>query len=227
MLKVLYEDNHIIVVVKPFNLPTQEDSSGDSDLLNKVKEYIRVKYNKPGEAYIGLVHRLDRVAGGVMVFARTSKAASRLSKQIRDREFTKEYITVVEGKPKAEKGLMQDYLLKDSNTNTVSVVPKNKKDAKEALLKYELQEYRDGISLCLVDLMTGRPHQIRVQFSSRRHPIWGDGKYGSSIISKKGIALWSNILEFEHPTTKEKMRFEISPPNVEPWNKFKTLNDIN
>ncbi|MGL5440677.1 MAG: RluA family pseudouridine synthase [Filifactoraceae bacterium] len=227
MLDIIYEDNHVIVVLKPFNVPTQEDSSGDLDLLSMVKEYIRVKYNKPGEAYIGLVHRLDRVAGGVMVFARTSKAASRLSKQIRDREFAKEYLTVVEGKMSSESGTMKDYLLKNSSTNTVTVVSKGKNDSKEAILKYELQEHRDYISLCKIELLTGRPHQIRVQFSSRKHPIYGDGKYGSSIISRKGIALWSKLIEFEHPTTKEKMRFEASPPNIEPWNKFKTLNIVN
>jgi len=221
MLNVLYEDNHIIVVEKPFNMPTQEDESKDKDLLTVVKEYVKVKYDKPGDVYIGLVHRLDRVAGGVMVFARTSKAASRLSEQIRNREFYKEYLTVVEGQLKSEKSLLIDYLQKDKDTNTVKVVNKNVKDAKEAKLKYEMIETKDRLTLISVDLLTGRPHQIRVQFSSRNNPIWGDGKYGSNYKSRKGIALWSHKIEFEHPTKKEKMTFAVEPPLVEPWDKFK------
>ena len=205
MLNVVYEDNHIIVVEKPFNMPTQEDESKDRDLLTEVKDYVKVKYDKPGDVYIGLVHRLDRVAGGLMVFARTSKAASRLSEQIRNREFHKEYVTVVEGQIKSEKSQLVDYLKKDKDTNTVQVVNKNVKDAKEAILKYEMIESKDNLTLISVDLLTGRPHQIRVQFSSRKNPIWGDGKYGSSYKSRKGIALWSRKIEFMHPTKKTKM----------------------
>ena len=164
MLNVVYEDNHIIVVEKPFNMPTQEDESKDRDLLTEVKDYVKVKYDKPGEVYIGLVHRLDRVAGGLMVFARTSKAASRLSEQIRNREFHKEYVTVVEGQIRSEKSQLVDYLKKDKDTNTVQVVNKNVKDAKEAILKYEMIESKDNRTLHSVDLLTGRRHQIRVQF---------------------------------------------------------------
>lgn len=226
MLNVLYEDNHIIVVEKPFNIPTQEDESKDKDLLTMVKEYVKVKYDKPGDVFIGLVHRLDRVAGGVMVFARTSKAASRLSEQIRERNFHKEYLTVVEGKLKNERALITDYLFKDKDANTVRIATKNTKDAKEAKLKYEMVEHRDGLSLVSVDLLTGRPHQIRVQFSSRKNPIWGDGKYGSSYRSRKGIALWSHKIEFEHPTKKNKMVFTLEPPLVEPWDKFKVNRNM-
>lgn len=221
MLNVLYEDNHIIVVEKPFNMPTQEDESQDKDLLSEVKQYVKEKYQKPGDVYIGLVHRLDRVAGGVMVFARTSKAASRLSEQIRNRTFHKEYQTVVEGNLKAERSTLIDYLKKDKNSNTVTVVNKNVKDAKEAKLSYELIEAKDGLNLISVDLHTGRPHQIRVQFSSRKNPIWGDGKYGSIYRSRKGIALWSHKIQFEHPTTKKLMTFVLDTPRVEPWDKFR------
>ena len=189
MIKVLYEDNHIIVVEKPFNIPVQEDESGDADLLNMVKEYVRVKYNKPGEAYIGLVHRLDRVAGGVMVFARTSKAASRLSEQVRNRTFEKEYLTIVEGDIRSDSSELVDFLRKDGNTNTVYVVQSAAQGAKEARLRYDLLESKNGLNLLRVDLLTGRPHQVRVQFSSRGNPILGDGKYRSSFQSKKGIAL--------------------------------------
>lgn len=226
MLNVLYEDNHIIVVEKPFNMPTQEDESKDPDLLNAVKAYVKEKYDKPGDVFIGLVHRLDRVAGGVMVFARTSKAASRISEQIRNRTFYKEYYTVVEGRLKSEKSLLVDYIVKDKNANTVSVVNKNVPEAKEARLKYEMLEYKDNLTLCSVDLLTGRPHQIRIQFSSRKNPIWGDGKYGSMYRSKKGIALWSRKIEFEHPTKKEQMVFIMDPPDVEPWNIFRAQRNL-
>ncbi len=226
MINVLYEDNHIIVVEKPFNVPTQEDDSKDMDLLRMVKEYVRVKYNKPGEAYIGLIHRLDRVAGGIMVFARTSKAASRLSEQIRNRKFEKEYLTVVEGTMKSDSAELIDYLVKDNNANTVKVVKKEHSGAKEAKLRYDLLEFKENLSLIRVDLLTGRPHQIRVQFSSRNCAIWGDGKYGSSYTSKKGIALWSYRISFEHPTRKEKMTFELFPPNVTPWNIFRAVENM-
>lgn len=226
MLNVIYEDNHIIVVEKPFNMPTQEDESKDKDLLTVVKEYVKVRYDKPGDVYIGMVHRLDRVAGGLMVFARTSKAASRLSEEIRNREFYKEYMTVVEGHIKAEKAQLVDYLKKDKDTNTVTVVGKQVKDSKEAILKYEMIESKDNLTLLSVNLLTGRPHQIRVQFSSRKNPIWGDGKYGSSYKSRKGIALWSKKLEFMHPTKKTKMTFVLEPPLVEPWDKFKVNRQI-
>ncbi len=222
-MNVIYEDNHIIVVEKPFNIPTQADDSGDMDMLSMVKEYIRVKYNKPGEAYIGLVHRLDRVAGGLMVFARTSKAASRLSEQIRNRKFEKEYMVVVEGTPSADSATLTDYLFKDNKNNMVKVVSKQSKDAKEAKLGYDLLEYREGLSLLRVNLHTGRPHQIRVQFSSRNNPIFGDGKYGSKIKNKKGIALWSYRISFEHPTKKEWMTFELLPPTIVPWDMFKVM----
>lgn len=226
MIKVLYEDNHIIVVEKPFNVPTQEDESKDPDLLNMVKEYVRVKYNKPGEAYIGLVHRLDRVAGGVMVFARTSKAASRLSEQVRNRTFEKEYLTIVEGDLRSDSSELVDFLRKDSNTNTVYVVQSAAQGAKEARLRYDLLESKNGLHLLRVDLLTGRPHQVRVQFSSRENPIWGDGKYRSSFQSKKGIALWACRIGFEHPTKKEKMTFELLPPRIAPWDAFRVIENM-
>lgn len=226
MINVIYEDNHIIVVEKPFNIPTQLDDSGDIDMLSMVKEYVRLKYNKKGEAYIGLVHRLDRVAGGVMVFARTSKAASRLSEQIRNRTFKKEYFTVVENIVKKDSDLLVDYIVKDSKNNVVKVVDKSKRDAKEAKLKYELIETKELLSLLRVDLLTGRPHQIRIQFSSRNNPIFGDGKYRSTYKSKKGIALWSYKISFVHPTKQEEMVFELYPPKVSPWDKFISLERI-
>lgn len=166
-LNILYEDNHIIVVEKKPNIPVCEDSSKDKDLLTIIKEYIKVKYNKPGNVYLGLVHRLDRPVGGVMVFAKTSKAASRLSKQINENKFAKTYIAVVEGKMN-KSDTFTDYLIKDEKTNTSYITTKEK--GKLSILDYTLISYKDNMSLVKINLHTGRSHQIRVQFSSRNHP---------------------------------------------------------
>ena len=162
MINIIYEDNHLLVVEKPINVPVQKDSSNDLDLLTMLKDYIKKKYNKPGNVYLGLVHRLDRPVGGIMVFAKTSKAASRLSEQIRNGTFKKEYLAIVCGKVK-ENGTLEDYLLKDSKTNMVKVNSKGKK----SILEYIRLDYREGLSLVKINLKTGRSHQIRVQFSSR------------------------------------------------------------
>jgi 23S rRNA pseudouridine1911/1915/1917 synthase len=202
-MKILYEDNHLLVVEKPVNVPMQEDASKDEDLLTMAKAYIKDKYGKPGEVYLGLVHRLDRPVGGVCVFARTSKAASRLSDQIRDRSFRKQYLAVVEDNGLEDAGTFTDYLLKDHRSNTVRVDPRGKK----AILHYEVLNRKENLALVKVDLETGRSHQIRVQFSSRNHPLWGDQRYNKKAIVSQQIALWSHRIELEHPTTKEKMIF--------------------
>lgn len=217
-LDVIYEDNHIIVVNKPFSIPSQEDDSKDIDMLSLVKAYVKEKYNKPGDVFIGLLHRLDRVSGGIMVFARTSKAASRISDQIRRKNMEKRYLTIVEGRLEAKEGKMVDFLLKDKEKNRVKVVKPNTADAKESILEYRVIKEKENLSLIEVHLITGRSHQIRVQFSSRGCPIFGDMKYGSKNPQEKAIALWSNSLSFEHPTLKTVMRFESSPPNEYPWN---------
>ena len=221
-LEVIYEDNHIIVVKKPPNVLTQGDSTGDKDMLSIVKDYIKEKYNKPGDVYIGLVHRLDRPVGGVMVFARTSKAASRLSEQIRSRSFKKGYMAVLRGCPDEKSARLEDYLLKDKKTNTVSVVGASSEGAKKAALEYEMVQYEKGLSLVKIKLETGRPHQIRVQFSSRGTPLFGDQRYGKDV-NKKGeqIALWSYYIRLTHPTLKKEMEFYLNPPkDVSPWNIF-------
>lgn len=215
---VLYEDNHLIVVVKPVNVPTQEDNSRDPDLLTIVKQDLKHRHGKPGNVYLGLVHRLDRPVGGVMVFAKTSKAASRLSDAVRTRSIRKRYTAVVNGRPKQPQGTLTHYLLKDPRTNTVSVVPPNKSGAKDAVLDYEVLDYQEGLSLVRVELHTGRPHQIRVQFAAIGCPLVGDQRYGAHL-TKPGqqIALWSTELSFEHPTTKETLRFSSKPPKEFPW----------
>ncbi len=202
-MKIIYEDNHLLVVDKPINVPMQEDSSKDEDLLTIAKRYIKEKYNKPGNVYLGLVHRLDRPVSGVCVFARTSKAAQRLSKQIQNHEFKKTYLAVIEGEDILDKDCLKDYLLKDSKTNIVKVDPKGKL----AILEYEVLKRKDNLTKIKINLLTGRSHQIRVQFSSRNHPLWGDQKYNPNAIIGQQIALHSNSIEFIHPTTNEKMIF--------------------
>ena len=202
-MRVIYEDNHLLVVEKPVNVPMQKDSSNDEDLLSICKQYLVEKYNKPGDAYLGLIHRLDRPVGGVCVFGKTSKAASRLTKQIQNHQFKKQYLAVVEDNGLAEKDTFQDNLLKDHNTNTVRVDPKGKPSS----LDYELIKRNDGLALVKVNLHTGRSHQIRVQFSSRNHPLWGDQRYNKNAIPGQQIALWSYKIEFQHPTKDEIMSF--------------------
>ena len=217
-MNVIYEDNQIIVVEKPAGIPSQEDKTGDEDMLTIVKKYIKEKYNKPGDVYLGLVHRLDRPTGGIMVFARTSKSASRLSEQIRNNEFNKKYLCIVDGKMEKNKGEMKDWLLKTEKTNTSKVVKEGTKNAKEAILDYEVLKYNEEINMSFVkvNLHTGRHHQIRVQFSSRGHSLSGDQKYGTRGRGK-GLALWAYSLSFIHPVTKEKMTFELFPPKVGSW----------
>ena len=218
MLKIIYEDNHIIVVEKKPNIPSQGDKTGDIDMLSLVKQYIKEKYNKPGNVYLGLVHRLDRPVGGVMVFAKTSKAASRLSEQVREKVFKKKYLAVVDGKVEPKKETLEDYLYKDERNNMSKVVNKDKKNAKIAKLDYEVVKYNEvkDLSLLRINLHTGRHHQIRVQLSNFKHSIFGDQKYGTRGKGKQ-IALWSYYLEIIHPITKEKMVFEDLPEPVGTW----------
>ena len=217
-LKVIFEDNHIIVVEKPPNIPSQSDKTGDLDMLTIVKNYIKEKYNKPGNVYLGLVHRLDRPVGGVMIFAKTSKSASRLSNQVREKVFKKEYLAVVDGKFENKRGTLVNYLYKDERNNISKVVSKEKKNAKEAKLDYEVIKYNEvkNLSLVKINLHTGRHHQIRVQLSNFNHSIFGDQKYGTRGKGKQ-IALWAYKLTIEHPISKEKMEFEDLPEPIGTW----------
>ncbi len=206
-INILYEDNHIIVVVKEPNIPVQEDNSRDLDMLTIIKKYLKEKYKKPGNVYLGLVHRLDRPVGGVMVFAKTSKAASRLSEQVRNNIFSKNYIAVVHGKVK-ESDTLTNYLIKDESTNTSKVTTKEL--GKESILEYKLLNYKNDKSLVDINLKTGRHHQIRVQMANIGHPIYGDQRYGIDSIGIQ-IHLWAYKLELIHPTKNEKMIFENKP----------------
>lgn len=227
MLNILYEDNHIIVVIKEPRIPSQADKTKDADMLTIIKQYIKAKYQKPGNVYLGLVHRLDRSVGGVMVFAKTSKAAARLSEQVRNKTVSKSYIAIVKGKMENEKGNMQDYLVKNERLNKSTVTDKNNKKAKYAELDYETIYYDKvrNMSLVKINLKTGRHHQIRVQFSSRGHSLCGDTKYGTR--SRTGeLALWSYKLEFNHPTTKERLSFKYIPEATGVWSILKNVDNI-
>ena len=215
MINIIYEDNHLLVVEKPINIPVQEDISKDKDFLTLLKEYIKKRDNKPGNVYLGLIHRLDRPVGGIMVFAKTSKSASRLSEQVRYRTLKKEYYAVCMGKLD-KSGTFVDKLLKDTKNNIVRVDDKGK----EAILDYELIDYKENMSLVKINLKTGRSHQIRVQFSSRGHALYGDQKYNSDAKVGEQIALYASALRFNHPITKEELCFKLDLPNRYPWSIF-------
>ena len=221
-IPVLYEDNHIIVVLKPQNMPVQADESGDADLLTVLKEYIKQKYNKPGNAFLGLVHRLDRTTGGVMVFARNSKCAARLSEAFANREVEKEYLAVLCGTPKAKQGTLVNYLKKNILNNTVYVATEATEGAKRAELSYEILATTPLTSLAKIQLGTGRSHQIRVQFSAINTPVFGDARYGGDKYGKHNLALWAFKLVFTHPVTKDKMVFVVYPPENVPWTDYDT-----
>lgn len=220
-INVLYEDNHLLIVEKPVNIAVQEDASKDMDLLNMLKNYIKEKYNKPGDVYLGLVHRLDRPVGGVMVFARTSKAASRLSNELRKHQIYRKYKAIIRGSLPKKQGELVDYLYKDRKKNIVSVVSSKNKDGKKAILEYKVLSKKDNLSMLEVELKTGRSHQIRVQLSNQGTPLYGDQKYGQHV-NKHGqqIALWASSLSVKHPTKDEMITVESDPPKEYPWAEF-------
>lgn len=223
-ITILFEDNHLLVVEKPVNIPVQEDSSRDKDLLTILKEDIKIRYRKPGNVYLGLVHRLDRPVGGAIVFAKTSKAASRLSNSLRKQELDRSYLAVVWGTPKKKQDVLEHYLKKNHRKNQVSVVSANDRDAKKAKLEYKVLVSTGELSLLRVKLHTGRSHQIRVQFAAIGCPLYGDQKYGSKInIHGQQIALWAYSLGFSHPTKKDKLILHSLPPKQYPWNIWSDL----
>lgn len=218
---IVYEDNHLLVIIKPHNIGVQEDESKDDDMLNLLKQYIKERDNKPNNVYLGLVHRLDRPTGGLMVFAKTSKSASRLSEQLKNHELKKSYLCVVCGTIKDKKGHLECYLQKDEKTNTVRLATASDYGAKDAKLNYEVLDEVQGYSLVKIDLLTGRSHQIRVQMSKQlKTVIFGDFKYGDKT-HKSNLALWAYQLKFLHPTTKNNMVFTVLPDtSTMPWKAF-------
>ena len=219
MINILYEDNHLLVVEKKVGVLSQSDGSNTPDMLTILKTYLKEKYHKPGNVYLGLVHRLDKNVGGVMVFAKTSKAASRLSEQIRNRELKKTYLAICKGIIKSN-GKYQDYLKREEYRSVVS----NSKDGKLASLNFEVLDVKDNNSLVKINLETGRHHQIRVQFAYHNHPLLGDEKYGSK--GKYPLALYAYKLEFIHPTTKEKLVFSSIPKEGYFKKMFFLSNDV-
>ena len=217
---ILYEDNQVLVAVKPPNMLSQADVTRDPDILTLLKEYLREKYHKPGNVYLGLVHRLDRPVGGLMVFARTSKAASRLSAQMREHGMGREYLCVVTGKVEDEFTLT-DYLVHDEIKNREVVCEADEKGGRLAILHGRCIESREGTSLCGIRLETGRKHQIRAQMCSIGLPLWGDNRYGSGIPGQQ-IALWGYRLSFRQPTTGEVMTCH-SMPEGSIWNLYADL----
>jgi 23S rRNA pseudouridine1911/1915/1917 synthase len=218
-IPILYEDNHLLIVEKPMNMPVQEDASGDPDLLTLLKKDLKIRYNKAGNVYLGLVHRLDRPVGGAIVFAKTSKAASRLADALRKRNIQRKYLAVVRGIPRKKEALLEHFLYKNARKNLVQIVSRDHQNGKKAVLEYKVLGSRDNLSLLAVKLHTGRSHQIRVQLAGSGFPLFGDQKYGQHA-NRPGqqIALWAYSLEFEHPVKKEAVKIESCPPNKHPWN---------
>ncbi len=215
MINILYEDNHLLVVEKPVNILTQSDNTKDKDLLTLLKSYLKEKYQKPGNVYLGLVHRLDRVVGGVMVFAKTSKCASRLSKQVQEHAFKKKYYAVLCGNLKTN-GHLENYLLKDEKTNTSYVSDKGKL----AILDYEIVANKENYTLVKINLQTGRHHQIRVQFSNIGYPLYGDARYNKNYKVGEQIALFASQITFFHPITNEELTFILPLPKRFPYTLF-------
>ncbi len=220
-LQVLFEDNHLLAVVKPALLPTMGVAAGEPSLLDEAKKYIKRKYNKPGNVYLGIVSRLDAPVTGVLLIARTSKAAKRLNEQFRARDVDKTYWAVVEGRLRPESGVCIDWLRKDERHRRVHVASASQKDASEARLSYRTLDAKMQQSLLEVKLETGRKHQIRVQLAHCGHPIIGDRKYGSRRPFEPGIALHARSIGFMHPVGGEPM--ELVAPAPKSWRTLSVL----
>ncbi|MCG1036112.1 RluA family pseudouridine synthase [Polaribacter sargassicola] len=218
-LQILFEDNHIVVVNKRAGDITQGDKTGDKPLSEVVKEYIKDKYNKPGNVYLGVVHRLDRPTSGIIIFARTSKALERLNKMLRDKTINKTYWAVVKNHPKKEKDTLINFLKKNPKNNKSTAYDKEIKDSKKAILHYKVIKKLDNYSLLEIDLETGRHHQIRTQLSNIGCPIKGDLKYGFNRSNKDGsIHLHARKINFTHPVSKENIQITAPTPNEVIWN---------
>ena len=226
MLDILYEDNHLIVCTKPIGILSQPDTGDGEDMITLLSDYLKGKNEKP---YVGLVHRLDRNVGGVMVFSKNPNVTGKLSAAIMEHNFTKEYLAIVHNCPDETSGVYKDLLFKDSSKNKSFVVKRARKGVKEASLEYSVIDTKNtnkgAISLIRIKLHTGRTHQIRVQFSSRKMPLLGDGKYGSTDNGCE-IALWSYHLKFAHPINKKEIDFCKEPPISYPWNEFEQQDFI-
>lgn len=213
-MEVIYEDNHIIVVNKRPGEIVQGDKTGDTPLSETIKSYLKEKYNKPGNVFCGVVHRIDRPVGGLVIFAKTSKALSRLNDMLRKGEIHKTYWALVEGKPERESDTLRNFLVSDGRINKTFIAREGDRDAKESALKYSTVANGDRYSLLEVNLLTGRKHQIRAQLSAIGHPIKGDLKYGARRSNPDGgISLLARRIEFIHPVSKEPVAIEAPLPS--------------
>lgn len=228
-IDILYEDNHLLVVQKPAGILSQSDGSSRADILTLMKADLKERYNKPGNVYLGLVHRLDFEVEGVMVLAKTSKAAARLSLAIRERRFQKRYLAICMGQPEPGSGVLLDELVKDRDKNHVYTSeqlpdPDDIQGGRSAVLEYRVLKHVDHTSLVDINLISGRSHQIRVQFASRGWPLLGDTRYNPQSGRKQqtgsGIALLAHELKFEHPTKKESLCFQARPPKSVRWQAY-------
>ncbi len=221
-LQILFEDNHLIVVNKRAGDITQGDKTGDKPLSEVVKEYIKDKYHKPGNVYLGVVHRLDRPTSGIIIFAKTSKALERLNKMLREKKISKTYWAIVKNTPSKKKDTLVNYLKKNSKNNKSSVYNKEVKDSKKAILHYEVIQQLDNYALLEINLETGRHHQIRAQLAAINAPIKGDLKYGFPRSNKDGsIHLHAKRISFLHPVAKTELQIEAATPNDVIWNACK------
>lgn len=227
-LEILYEDAFFLVCIKPPKVPSQKDPTGDLDMLTLVRDHIKAMHPKAQNPYVGLIHRLDRPVGGVMIFGKTKEATAHLSKQMQMHSFQKKYYTVVCGKPENDNGQLEHYLFRVASKNISKVVESTKSGSKKAILDYQLIESIEHpeygtLSLMDVSLQTGRHHQIRVQWSYEGMPIWGDTKYNPVFLQDGKwfqIALWSYEISIVHPKTKKSMTFKAMPINEEPFKWF-------
>jgi 23S rRNA pseudouridine1911/1915/1917 synthase len=224
-MEVLFEDNHLIAINKSVADIVQVDKTGDESLEQKVKQYIKNKYNKPGEAFLGVVHRIDRPVSGIVLFARTSKALARLNQMFQDKEVRKIYWAIVKEKPASDTGTLIHYIVRDSKKNKSFAHEKEIKDSKKAILHYKLIDSSENYYLLEITLETGRHHQIRCQLAKIGCPIRGDLKYGyNRSLDNGGINLHSRYMEFEHPVTKEQIKISAQPPKEKLWNFFLERN---
>ena len=218
-LDILYEDNHLIVVNKRPGQLVQGDRTGDQTLLDETKEYIKKKYNKPGDVFLGLIHRLDRPTSGIVLMARTSKALERMNKQFKERSLEKQYLAVVKNRPENIKQQLEHYLIKDAKRNKSYVKKASFPKVKQAILDYELIGSSDNYHLLKINLHTGRHHQIRAQLSAIGSPIKGDLKYGAKRSNENGsIHLHAHTIKFIHPVKKEEIIIKAKPPEENLWN---------